>query len=384
LRVLIAGAVLDSSWPGGEPRIARELVHGLRRSGVEVITHGKVRPWRRPLSRAVLPYDITPQVHRSYSKLIRHDKPDIVLGFYDYDCSLYLSSLKLRTPCVACAHIFWPACPMETFYVDHQGVCEGRSFSRCVNHMRCSRYRMAKHLAGFPSALLEYVTFLSRRRILDHLDALVVPSQAVERKLRSAGFHNIEVIYNGIDLHEIEYKEWSGGQKIVLNPTGRTDEMKGLSHFIAVARKVKRRLGAHVKFLATGYGGDNWVDGAEFPSRSDVLNLLEQSYLSVIPPLWEEPCPVRVIESMAAGKPVVAYDSGGIREIVVDGVTGFCIPQGDIDAMASAVESLVEDEELARKMGMEGRRRVEQCFSRTLMVRKHIDLLNRILSTTRC
>ncbi len=384
MRVLIAGAVLDSSWPGGEPTIAKGLANGLRSAGVEVTTYGRVRPWRRLLSRALLPYDVTPQARRLYSKLIGQDKPDIVLGFYDYDCSLYLSSLRLRIPSVACVHIFWPGCPMETFYVDHRGICDSRSFSRCTIHVRYSRYKTARSLAGFPSALLEYVTFLSRRSILNQLNALVVPSHAVKRKLSSAGFHNMHVIHNGLNLNEIDYKEWTGGHKIVLNPTGRTDEMKGLSHFIAVAKKLKRKWGAHVTFLATGYRGDNWVHGAGLHSRSQVLSLLKQSYLSVIPPLWEEPFGIRVIEVMAAGKPVVAYDSGAMREIVADGVTGFCVPRGDLKALASAIDSLIEDEDLARRMGMEGRRRVEKYFTTTVMVDKYLDLLNRVLSATRC
>ncbi len=70
-----------------------------------------------------------------------------------------------------------------------------------------------------------------------------------------------------------------------------------------------------------------------------------------------------LIEAMAAAKPVVATDSGGIPEIVVHGETGFLVPVRDVDAISEAVIYLLGHPEQAQAMGLAGRRRVEAMFT---------------------
>jgi glycosyltransferase involved in cell wall biosynthesis len=83
------------------------------------------------------------------------------------------------------------------------------------------------------------------------------------------------------------------------------------------------------------------------------------------------------LEAMAAGKPVVAYNSGALSEIIVDGLTGFVVPRGNIDALAFAVKYLLENEEVAIKMGIEGRKRVEKLFNLNRMVEEYAYELRR-------
>ena len=75
------------------------------------------------------------------------------------------------------------------------------------------------------------------------------------------------------------------------------------------------------------------------------------------------------IEAMAAYRPVVAFDSGGAAEIVVDGETGVLVPPGDLEAMAAAVCRLLDDSELRQRMGEAGRRRVEGRYA----IQRHVD-----------
>ena len=76
-----------------------------------------------------------------------------------------------------------------------------------------------------------------------------------------------------------------------------------------------------------------------------------------------EPFGQVLIEGMAAGKPVVATNGGGVPEIVVDGVTGILVPMGDSSAMAAAIERLLGDPPLAARMGAAGRDRVAASFT---------------------
>jgi glycosyltransferase involved in cell wall biosynthesis len=65
---------------------------------------------------------------------------------------------------------------------------------------------------------------------------------------------------------------------------------------------------------------------------------------------------------MAVGIPAVVSENGGMPDAVVNGVTGFVVPPGDIKAMAESVLMLLENEERCREFGERARLRVEQLF----------------------
>jgi len=81
---------------------------------------------------------------------------------------------------------------------------------------------------------------------------------------------------------------------------------------------------------------------------------------------------------MAAGKPVVAYDSGGLSEIIVDGVTGLLVSRGNLKGLISAVEYLLKNEDEAKRMGREGRKRVEHFFNLNRMVDQYARELQKV------
>lgn len=96
--------------------------------------------------------------------------------------------------------------------------------------------------------------------------------------------------------------------------------------------------------------------------RTDVPQLLAQSHVAVVPSRWDEAFGFAVTEAMAAGLPVVASNVGGIPEIVVDGQTGFLIPPASPAEIARCLRELGRDPEVARRLGANGRRRVEREF----------------------
>jgi phosphatidyl-myo-inositol dimannoside synthase len=69
------------------------------------------------------------------------------------------------------------------------------------------------------------------------------------------------------------------------------------------------------------------------------------------------------LEAAAAGLPVVAGDSGGVADAVLHGETGLVVDGRDLDEVAKALLALLEDEVLAKSMGLAGRARVEREFS---------------------
>jgi glycosyltransferase involved in cell wall biosynthesis len=93
----------------------------------------------------------------------------------------------------------------------------------------------------------------------------------------------------------------------------------------------------------------------------------------VYPTVGEEPYGLVPLEAMSCARPVVASRSGGIAETVIDGITGYIVARGDVDAMADRVGRLLREPALARRLGNAGRRHVEQHFDARKYVGRLID-----------
>lgn len=114
-------------------------------------------------------------------------------------------------------------------------------------------------------------------------------------------------------------------------------------------------------------------------ARRDVPDLLAACDLTVLPSR-REGLGVAALESMAAGRAVVASRVGGLQETVVDGRTGFLVPPENPRALADALAKLCSDSKLRREMGAQGRERVAEGFLAQQMVAAYLDLYGRILA----
>lgn len=89
------------------------------------------------------------------------------------------------------------------------------------------------------------------------------------------------------------------------------------------------------------------------------IEALRRSLFSVAPSLWPEPFGLVALEAAAAGKPIVASDIGGLRDIVVDGETGFLVPPEDRSALVGALQRMIADEELRARLGAAAKERAK-------------------------
>lgn len=118
--------------------------------------------------------------------------------------------------------------------------------------------------------------------------------------------------------------------------------------------------------------------------RRDVAELLHLSNVLVLPshPVVET-LPLAVLEAMAAGTPVVASAVGSIPDVIEDGVSGRLIPPADAAALAAALEELLADEALARRIADNAMRVVWERYSIEKMVKKYSDLFEDLVSSCR-
>lgn len=120
----------------------------------------------------------------------------------------------------------------------------------------------------------------------------------------------------------------------------------------------REMLEAHVR--RRGLGNRVRIVGEPTPEQWSLL--YRESSLVVLPVLWNEPLGLEGLGAMAYGKPVVAFDTGGVREWLTDGETGVCVPFGRRGVFRDAVKELLGDRERLHRMGRRAREVWEEKF----------------------
>lgn len=176
------------------------------------------------------------------------------------------------------------------------------------------------------------------------------------------------------------------GQIPIVGMVGRLSPWKGQHIFIKAASEVLKRF-PQCRFQIVGsalFGEDYYETGIRelanrlgisdsvelLGFRTDAAQLMANFRILVHASTTGEPFGQVIVEGMAAGKPIVATDGGGVPEIVVDGVTGILVPMGDAGSMARAICRLLEDEQLSHRMGIAGNLRVRERFDIEQTVKK--------------
>jgi glycosyltransferase involved in cell wall biosynthesis len=215
-------------------------------------------------------------------------------------------------------------------------------------------------------------------------DCVLVNAEAIRESLLAQGYDpsKIVVIRNGITLSKFGAK---GRSAILRRELGlplsarlvavfsRLNRMKGVEFFLDAAIVLAGRF-PDVCFLVVGDGGikkeleeqacrlglGQRIVFTGF--RSDVPELLSEVAISVLPSLSEGTSNT-LLESMAAGIPVIATRVGGNPEVIEDGVSGLLVTPRDSAALAGAMGRLLDDGDLALRLGQAGMQRVSELFS---------------------
>jgi glycosyltransferase involved in cell wall biosynthesis len=237
---------------------------------------------------------------------------------------------------------------------------------------------------------------------------VVVNADVIKRRLAAEGYdaRRITVIPNGTrcpasvpasrsaDLRE---ELDLPAEAPVVGMLARLDPIKGIEYFLEAAAQVSARR-PDVRFLIVG---DNRVDVSyredltrlarrlrleevvRFTGfRNDVAEVLSLLSVSVLASL-SEGLSNTLLESMAAGIPVVATAVGGNPEAVEHGVTGILVPPKNAPALADAICRILNHKDQAAAMGLSGRRRVTERFSTRAMVSASERLYGQLLAEAR-
>ncbi|MBX3207885.1 MAG: glycosyltransferase family 4 protein [Labilithrix sp.] len=135
---------------------------------------------------------------------------------------------------------------------------------------------------------------------------------------------------------------------------------------LAECRALVSSLGLDDKFRFLGFAADIKPYAADFD-------------VAVVPSVYADPLPRAVIEAMALGKPVIAFDVGGVSEMLKGGTTGTLVRAGDSEALGREMLRYLRDPELRATQGRAGRLRVEEDFDGALQARR---IQNQILEAS--
>lgn len=190
----------------------------------------------------------------------------------------------------------------------------------------------------------------------------------------------VQVIYNGIDLEEYQKKDKSDvikkygidGRFILF--VGRISKQKGIMYLVdavkylpkdikvvlcasspdtnEVMEEMKEKIREHKNII--------WIN--KRLKKEELIELYSNADVFVCPSLYE-PFGIINLEAMACKVPVVASATGGIKEVVVNGETGFLVEPENSEALAKHIKILLDNKALALKFGLNGRKRVEAMFS---------------------
>jgi glycosyltransferase involved in cell wall biosynthesis len=225
---------------------------------------------------------------------------------------------------------------------------------------------------------------------------IVAVSEAVARWLREEGLGElVEVIHNGadpptdsVDRDAVRGRFDLPQEAVVVGLFSQLVAHKGSLDFLSAAHMAAAR-DPRLHFLIAGSGRPDFVEqlrgeiasgpAAErirlIPPQDKIWPLLAAVDVVALTTLWPDPLPRVVMEAMAVGIPVVAYDGGGVPEMVAADETGMVLPSGDVDGLGAAMLELARDEGLRRRLGDAGSRRARRLFN----VDEHVDRMERSL-----
>ncbi len=261
-------------------------------------------------------------------------------------------------------------------------------------------------------------SWMERTAILD-ADAIIAVSQGTKADILRAypgvDSSRIHVIYNGIDLAEYQKTEDTTALRAygvdLDRPyvlfVGRITRQKGVTHLVDAIRhmppetqvvlcagapdtpEIATELRTKVAAARQNHPHIVWIE--KMVTRQETIQLYSNARVFCCPSVYE-PFGIINLEAMACRAPVVASSTGGIKEVVVEGETGYLVPfdQDPVTsfprdpetfarALAERITQLLNDPAKCRQFGSAGRKRVEETFSWTAIAQQTIELYESLI-----
>jgi glycogen(starch) synthase len=363
---------------GGVERLVDSLARGFTEKGNQVCVATATAA--ETFDDHDLPFSVVrrPGVAALLRLIRRHDVahlagPALLPAFLGY---------VLRKPVVVEHHMYQAVCPNGLLvYQPDRTVCPGHFLAG--RHTECLRCNAGQ---GRWSSLRMWLLAFPRLWLCRRAAANIAVTEHVGRRLHLS---HCRRIYHGTAVVPLAGPrtavEGRRAAPVCFAYIGRFVSEKGLPLLIDAAARLKRDgLPFRLKFIGDGPERTNLEAAArihDLQDRTFFTGMLGPEDLRketadvmavVMPSIWEETAGMAAIEQMMRGRAVVAADIGGLGE-VVDGA-GLKFPPGNAQALAECMRRLIDDPDLARRLGASARQRALALFPRDAMMEAHLQL----------
>jgi glycosyltransferase involved in cell wall biosynthesis len=317
---------------------------------------------------------------RSLRNLIRSFKPDIVhVNLYLTQLSPFILRALARVPSVYYAQWYRAICPVGTRLLPTGESCRLPIGISCLKQGCIPRHYWPRIMAQMAI----------NRAWFGRFNRVTAISQAVANRLEEFGgsvMRQVDVVYPGT--------VWTPARtalEIATTPVilcaGRLVPEKGIdvlirafsliqsshqdSRLIIVGDGPSR---PSLTALTDELGLSGRVDFRGHLSQADTAAAIRAAWCLCVPSLWEEPFGMIAAEAQMQGIPVIASRAGGLAEIIEVGITGFLVPSGDVDALASRLQMLITNGSLAVQLGIQSHERAARLFGAEAFARRFEDV----------
>ena len=304
------------------------------------------------------------QTGKKFTKLIDEYKPDAI--FIDRQRHFGINSLKAGIPLfVLLRGHYWSE-------MDWNKRTMYRSFPKRIALSQWDK--IGKEIFAGATAILPICKYLEK---ITKKFVPGKPTNVFSEGVDASKWYNVE----GLELKHpcvglLQYANWWGKTSEMLVLKKVLERMPDV-HFYWVGDGPLRE---RVLSELNGYNNFHWLGRLQYPdkvreylSEIDVYALITGMDLA----------PLSLKEAQLMKKPVVATDVGGNQEMMIDGRTGFLVKQGNYEHLVDKLSLLLEDKELAKKMGDEGRKFIEETFNWELVTKNFIKIAESYLKITK-
>ena len=289
------------------------------------------------------------EAKKKIMQVIDSFKPDIVhmnnINFQLTPSVIY-GAKKKGIPVVQTVHDYQMICPNHLLYnFDENAICEkcmSGSYINCIKN-KCIHKSTVKSIIGAVEARI-YSLFKTYKKV----DLFITPSYFLEKKLLSAKAlykGKTKTIHNFIDKNKFTYKEEKNEEYIAF--AGRLSAEKGIEYIAKTAKLLPQHT-----FMVAGDGPDReMLENIEnvrligFLSGEELIEFIRKSKALLVPSIWYENCPLSILEAQAMGVPVITMNSGGMAELVKDGVTGTLVNEITPEGIALKIKEITDNED---------------------------------------
>jgi glycosyltransferase involved in cell wall biosynthesis len=220
-----------------------------------------------------------------------------------------------------------------------------------------------------------------------HIDLFLAPSAFIARKHQELGLDipTVELPYFS-SRWENQPIDWAGGAE---GPSyflfvGRLEKIKGVQTLIPLFRRYRKAAlwivgtGGYEPMLRRMATGASNIKFLGHQSGDRLRTLYEEAIATIVPSLWYEVFGIIILESLARGTPVIVRNRGGMPKIIAESGGGMTFDTNE--QLADAMDTLIADPHLRRKLGRQGHAALHQRWTADVHIPQYLALIERVLA----